>query len=291
MTSKSQTTLNSTKFDYQNKNIDAIVNVADSVQNLAADEFKPNESQYNSEDNSDEIIPESEEDYDLDEDEDDVDEDEDEIENNAVSHESNEITHDELNDSQEQREPISTTVTSKKVNRSFMSTFNRINKSFSSFFRRFFQNKVTFGLFVLAVTVVLLIGAGILFYKCANRNSAKKGFSIYYDDYDEDDNDYDDDEHLTDSDTEIIRKKSPETYAKVNIASIMTHHKNENSFGYAKLNESLNDSSSSKCLFIKCDTNCNASFDSGISYLSDEQKQQQYATNAMNIKTNPFNFI
>lgn len=245
-------------------------------------------------------------------------EDDDDDEDFNESHEvdASDEKNDDDDDSEEQIIPIINTLTTsatttKKINRSLMSVFNRINKSFSSFFKRLFQNKALLVVFILAFTSAILIGIIVLVI-CVNRcsrKSGKEGFSIYYDEYDDDDDDGDD-ENFTDSDEADIlsQKKSPETYAKVNLESIKATHKikseQENSFGYVKLSEQnksdanlYNDSTgNNKYLFVKCDTKSNNSFDSGISYLADESSvtASQYHPaheNPMNIKTNPFSLI
>jgi hypothetical protein len=193
-------------------------------------------------------------------------------------------------DSEEVETVIDTST--KKPNRTFQTFFNRINKSVSSFFKKIFNNKLHFIFFILGN--LLIISLAISFCFCSNR----KRYSIKYDDKNDNDEIYD--ENFTDSDTEILSKDlTDETYAKINFGSMIKNKiKKKDSTGsgfkYSKLNEGLNDTSKNKFLIVTSNEKNNNSFDSGISYLTEEHQQQYLVPNdksSINVKTNPFSFI
>ena len=258
---------------------DIVVKVVENVQNLTNNEIKTNESDDKlfvsgkiEENDSDESY--SDEDY--------ADTDEDEFSDETDSQES-------YNDELEENTTIINTTTKKAKFSSISSVLNRINKNFSSFFKRIFYNKILFGFFILAIILIILICTAIAYCICVSRKRRQEGFSIYYD-YE---NEEISDEYLTDSDTETVRDKMGTTYARNYLGSMVKNKiKRKNSFAYAKLKDGFNDlSSKSKVLAVKCNTNSNNnSFESEISYLSDEYNQQHYASNqnSVNVKTNPF---
>jgi hypothetical protein len=263
----------------KNEKNDIVVKVVEDVQNLKYDEIKTNESDGKlfisgkmEENDSDENY--SDEDY--------ADTDEDEFSEEVDSQES-------YNEESEENTTIINITTKKAKFSSISSVLNRINKNFSSFFKRIFYNKILFGLFILGIILIILISTAIAYCICVNRKRRHEGFSIYYD-YENEENS---DENLTDSDTENVRGKMDTTYARNYLGSMVKNKiKRKNSFAYAKLKDGFNDSSSkSKILAVRCNTNSsNNSFESEISYLSDEYNQQHYASsqNSVNVKTNPF---
>jgi len=210
------------------------------------------------------------------------------------SGENEEETIKEYQDSSEEDETLidqNIDASTKKPNRTFQNVLNRINKSGSSFFEKIFNNKLHFILFISGI--LLLISLVISFCFCSNR----KRYSIKYDDQNDNNEIYD--ENFTDSDTEILSKDmTDESYAKINFGSMVKNKiKKKDSTGsgfkYSKLNEGLNGSSKNKFLIVTSNEKNNNSFDSGISYLTEEHQQQYLIPNdnSINVKTNPFSFI
>ena len=275
-------------------NDDIVIKVTENIQNVTNDDLSNNTSILNESDKKASVLYEDSDEYDTREEEvEEEDSDED-------SHEDSDESFEGIDSDSDEQLSTPQTTTTKKTTRSIMSFFNRVNKSFSAFFKRIFQNKTLLGCVILALASSILVGIIILVF-CVNRcsrKSGKEGFTIYYDEYDEDaDDEYNVAENSDDVDV-IERKQaaeSAETYAKVNLASMIVNKLKENSFGYAKLDETNRCSkvdAANKFLYVKCDAN--NSFDSGISYLADETTAQQVSTSenaAMNIKTNPFSLI